>query len=408
MAIKRIETEAGGVRWRLRFYLGRDPDGKRNIYTKTFERKKDAEAEERRLGRQKDMGALVRPSKEPLADYLVAWLDNVKVGRVRARTLHDYRGMVRRYLQEPPEGAPPVGKIPLNRLRPEAIEALYSYLWTDRDLSPRTIQYLHAVLRQGLSYAVKTGALARNPTDHVKPPTRAREGQAAPGKAMRAMSKEEAAKFLEAAREDRYRALWAVLLTGGLRPGEALGLLWQDVDLEGGKLHVRRALTRRGIEGWKLVEPKTARGRRVVVLPGVTADALRAHRRVQAEERLQAGAEYEAHEGGGFVFATPFGAPLDGANVNRRHFRRVMAAAELGTWEGEGKRKRFRPAFRMYDLRHTCATLLLLAGENPKIVSERLGHASIALTLDTYSHVLPSMQEEAAAKLEAMFGGAEA
>lgn len=400
MAIQKVETQAG-TRWRLRLYLGRNPDGKRQILTRTFDRKKDAEAEARRLGRQKDMGALVTPSKEPLATYLIRWLDDVKEGRVRARTLHDYRGIVRRYIEDPPEGTPPIGKIRLDRLTPEAFQALYSHLWKEEGLSPRTLQYLHAVLRQALGHAVLTGALARNPTDAVKPPSWARENQAAPGKAMRAMSKDEAVRFLEAAQEDRYFSLWTVLLTGGLRPGEALGLLWEDVDLEGGKLHVQRSLTRTGVEGWKLVDPKTARARRLVVLPELAVQALRVHRKAQAEERLRLGPEYEDN---GFVFATHFGQPLDHPNLSMRNFRRIIAAAELGEWEGEGKRRRFRPAFRVYDLRHTCATLLLLAGENPKVVSERLGHASIALTLDTYSHVLPSMQEASAAKLDAMFG----
>lgn len=164
---------------------------------------------------------------------------------------------------------------------------------------------------------------------------------------------------------------------------------------------VQRSLTRLGVEGWTLTEPKTDRTRRVVPLPGIAAQALRDHRKRQAEERLLLGSEYQDH---GFVFATEFGQPLDGANLSSRNFRRIMAAAGLGAWEGEGRKRRFRPAFRMYDLRHTCATLLLLAGENPKVVSERLGHASITLTLDTYSHVLPDMQEAAAEKLEAMFG----
>lgn len=116
------------------------------------------------------------------------------------------------------------------------------------------------------------------------------------------------------------------------------------------------------------------------------------------------GAEYEDHSGDPFVFATPFGKPLDQGNLRSRNFQVIMEAAELGEWEREGKGRTFTLTYRVYDLRHTCATLLLLAGENPKVVSERLGHASVSLTLDTYSHVLPSMQEESAQKLEAMFG----
>ena len=403
MAIQRIETEAGGVRWRLRLYLGRDPEtGKRIIHTQTFDRKGDAEKREAELKGTGPSGSRVVPSKKTLSAYLKHWLDNVKAGRVRARTLHDYRGMIRRYVQKPPEGAPPIGKMRLDKLHAGSFEALYAHLWREEGLSPRTIQYLHTILRQALGHAVDTRILPRNPTDAVKPPRQAKEG-GTPKKAMRAMSREEATRLLAASKTDEYGALWTVLLMAGIRPGEAFGLRWEDVDLDGGKLHVRHALTRRGVEGWKLVEPKTARARRVVVLPELAVRALREHRVTQAERRLLLGSEYQVH---GFVFATTFGTPLDLANIYRR-FQTVLQAAKLGTWkEPEEGEPTFIPGFRLYDLRHTCATLLLLAGENPKVVSERLGHASITLTLDTYSHVLPSMQEASAERLEAMFGSA--
>jgi len=271
-------------------------------------------------------------------------------------------------------------------------------------LAPRTIEYVHTVLRQALKQAVLDGDLARNPTDGVKVKTQQLEDGEKNGQDSRtvnAMTEQEAGQFLEQARTDRYHALWCVLLTGGLRPGEAFGLQWEDVDLDTGKLHVRRSLTRRGIKAsWRLTEPKTKRARRVVPLPAMAVRALREWRVKQSKERLLLGAEYEQND---CVFATEFGKPLHGENLTRRNFHRIMAAAKLGTWEG----KRFRPAFRVYDLRHTCATLLLLKGESAKVVSERLGHASIVLTLDTYSHVLPDMQEAAAAKMEAMFGAAK-
>ncbi|MEX2532083.1 MAG: tyrosine-type recombinase/integrase [Gemmatimonadota bacterium] len=391
------------VGWRIRVYIGADPEtGKRTYVTRTFDRKKDADSEATRLERAKDMGALTQPSKEPLSKYLTRWLDTVKEGRVRARTLHDYRGMVRRYVQEPPEGAPPIGKIRLDRLTGSAFEALYSYLWKEQGLSPRTLQYLHSILRQALGHATKKGALPKNPTDAVKPPRQELDG-GTPEKAMRAMTREEAGRFLETAAEDEFSALWITLLMGGIRPGEAFALTWDDVDLDKGRLHIRRSLTRRGVDGWKLVEPKTARARRGVVLPELAVQALRKHRKEQAERRLLLGSEWEDD---GFVFTATFGTPLDLANLYRR-FKALLEAADLGTWkdpEREGGERTFEGAFRLYDLRHTCATLLLLAGENPKVVSERLGHASITLTLDTYSHVLPSMQEASADKLEAMFG----
>lgn len=151
--------------------------------------------------------------------------------------------------------------------------------------------------------------------------------------------------------------------------------------------------------------PKTSRGRRVVALPAFTVRALRAWRAVQAQERLLLGAEYKAD---GFTFTTELGSPLALPNLHRRNFRRIMTAAGLGEWEevpaGRKAKRRFVPAYRLYDLRHTAATLLLRAGVHPKAVSERLGHSSVAFTLDVYSASLPDLQEEAAEKMEAMLG----
>lgn len=405
--IERRVTASGETRYRMRVFIGRDGNGKRKFVTRTFERKKDAQKEARRLERMKDMGgALATTSKEPLATYLARWLDT-KEGQVRARTIHDYRGIVRRYIQEPPDGAPPIGSIRMSRLSPEAFEALYNWLREDGK-SPRTIQYVHAVLRMALKDAVAKKVLPSNPTDHAKVPRRAKDGRERQTR-IRAMDEEQAGMFLEAAKSDRYHALWALLLMGGLRPSEALGLKWSDINLDEGKIHIARSLCRTGVQGWKLLKPKTKKARRTVPLPKVAVQALRQWRRTTAEERLLAGAEYEDH---GLVFTTPFGKPLHLANLHRGSWRRVMERAELGERgpvpdkpsRGPTGKRPFSPAFRIYDLRHTCATLLLLRGVAPKIVQERLGHASITLTMDTYSHVLPTMQQTAADEMDALFG----
>lgn len=169
---------------------------------------------------------------------------------------------------------------------------------------------------------MKNGEIPRNPTDNIELKKLTKE-QAEGSTSLQtterngppAMSEQQSGRFLEAARADRYHALWVVLLMGGVRPGEALGLGWDDVDLDGARIHVRRALTRRGVEGWALVLPKTARGRRTVLLPAVAVEALRSWRATQGRERLQLGDEYEDH---GFVFTNEFGAPLTSAGSWQR------------------------------------------------------------------------------------------
>lgn len=205
-------------------------------------------------------------------------------------------------------------------------------------------------------------------------------------KEMKALSPDEATRFLTEASKDRWSALFALALVTGMRPEEYLGLQWKDVDLEKGTATIQRALVwhRKG-GGWTFIAPKTARSRRNIPLPESVAQALAAHRRRQAEARLAVGADYQNYD---LVFATRDGTPIMPRNLLSRHFKPILQRAKLPL------------SIRLYDLRHTCATLLLAANEHPKIVSERLGHASVTLTLDTYSHVLPSMQQAATEKLE--------
>jgi integrase len=183
-----------------------------------------------------------------------------------------------------------------------------------------------------------------------------------------------------------YGVLFAVMLTTGLRPSEALGLKWDD--LQGVTLRIQRSIEHNG-NGWNFGSLKTPKARRSVSVPSSLLIRLKAHRIKQAKQKLSAGADYQDH---GLIFATPEGQPLDLANIRQRHFKPILQKAGL-------------PDIRMYDLRHTCATLLLAAGENVKVVSERLSHASVAMTLDNYAHVLPDMQQQATDKLEDMLYG---
>jgi integrase len=195
---------------------------------------------------------------------------------------------------------------------------------------------------------------------------------------MQALAPDQVIRLLAAAKDDRLEALYVLAVTTGLRQGELLGLQWEDVDFPGAALHVRHTLHELNGRLW-IGEPKTKRACRQVDLPAIAVVALRGHReRMLIEDRSD-----------GLVFCDTQGGPLRKSNLLRRSFLPLLKRAGL-------------PAIRFHDLRHTAATLLLAQGVHPKIVQERLGHSNIALTLDTYSHVLPGMGREAASKLDAL------
>lgn len=197
----------------------------------------------------------------------------------------------------------------------------------------------------------------------------------------------QARRLLDVIRGDRLEALYTVALAVGLRQGEALGLRWEDVDLDAGMMNVRHALQR--VDGrLVLVEPKSHTSRRTIALPAGTVAALREHRRRQLEERVLAGRRWQDQD---LTFTTTIGTPLDGTAVTKR-FQRLLAYAGL-------------PRQRFHDLRHACASLLLAQGVHPRVVMEVLGHSQISLTMNTYSHVIPALQREAADRMEALLAG---
>jgi integrase len=364
--------------WLVRVFMGRDGDGKRRYLNKTIRgKKKDAQDYLSNTLAAISAGTFVEPSPLTVKEYLAKWLNTAARPRVSERTFTGYSYLITQYL-EPAL----LSGMKLSDMRPLNIQQLYGDMQA-RGLSARTVRYLHAVLNSALRQAVKWGMLARNPAEAVELPKQSR-------KEMSALSPKEAAEFLKAAAQDRFGVLFAFALATGMRPEEYLGLQWKDVDLERGTVTVRRALVWREKGGWYFGEPKTARSRRSIPLPASTVRALAEHKRKQAEERLKMGPDYQQHD---LVFATAEGGPLAPRNLKRRHFRPILERAKLPL------------DFRLYDLRHSCATLLLAAGEHPKVVSERLGHATVTLTLDVYSHVLPTMQEAASEKLEKMLYG---
>jgi integrase len=353
-----------------------DKDGKRRYIKRRAESKTHGKELVRQLLRDLDDSGdvVVDGHTVSLNKYFDRWLEAAAKPRLSERTFCDYEDLLRRYVR------PAMGNKKLSELRPLDIQGFYSSL-QDRGLSARTVRYTHAVLSSALKQAVKWGLILRNPASLIELPKQTR-------KEMQALSPDAAARFLDAATKDRWGIIFMVALVTGMRPEEYLALQWKDIDLKNEVATVQRTLCwRRKGGGWYFGEPKTARSRRTIPLPTSMNRLLADHKRHQAEERLRAGQRYENYD---LVFATSDGGPLLPQNLFRRHFKPILKRAGLPE------------SIRMYDLRHSCAILLLATNENPKVVSERLGHASITLTLDTYSHVLPSMQKAATDKLEKM------
>jgi integrase len=311
-----------------------------------------------------------------VGEFLERWLaEVVKPGRA-PETWRGYRSNVRTHI------VPALGHLRLARLSAADVQALVNSK-REQGLSPRSVQYVLAVLRAALSTAERWGLVARNVAKLVEP-VQLRRVEVVP------FTPEEAKRLLAVARGERLGALYTVALALGLRPGEALGLSWADVDLdiEHPRLRVRRALRRQDGQ-LVLSETKTPRSRRDIPIPPVCLRALREHRRRQLKERLGVGS---AWSDSGLVFTTRIGTPLDHRNV-ARDFERLQAVAGVDR-------------HRLYDCRHTAATLLLAQGVSARVVMEVLGHSTYRLTMDTYAHVIPTLLEDAADAMERALGDA--
>ncbi|CAN5195878.1 hypothetical protein BH20ACT5_BH20ACT5_21630 [soil metagenome] len=246
------------------------------------------------------------------------------------------------------------------------------------------MRYVHTIAHRLFKDAVRWGRLARNPADAADPP----RGTSSGSPDMVTWSAPELARFLDGARTtDRHWPAYLLLATTGMRRGEALGLRWADLDLTASRAAIRQTVVTVNHEV-QLGTPKTAKGRRTVTLDAVTVAALREHRKVQAAERLLVGAGWRDHD---LVFCKVDGTPLHPERFSREFTRRLT---RLGL-----------PPIRLHDLRHGWATMALAAGVHPKVVQERLGHASISITLDTYSHVSPALHGEAAETVAALVFG---
>jgi len=307
-----------------------------------------------------------------LGRYLDSWLSHSVHGSVRQRTFERYEQIARVNIK------PTLGRMKLKALTPTHVRGLYQEKLDD-GLAPRTVQYIHTTLRKALNEAVQDGLIPRNATDAVKAPSPAK-------KEINPLSPEQARAFLEMASGDRFEALYVLAIHCGLREGELLGLKWDDLDLEAGTLSVRRTLSETKDVGRIFEPPKNGKGRNIQLTSSAT-EALRGHLQCQLDEIERAGDRYQDQ---GLVFPSRAGTPMNAKNLTARSFKPLLVKACLPH------------SVRLHDLRHTCATLLFRRGVHPKIVQELLGHATISITLDTYSHVLPNMQGEAVAAMESV------
>jgi integrase len=321
------------------------PDGKRRYVS--GKAKEDARRNLRKARGDADQGIVSDGGNVKLSAYLARWLNDSVRGSVKPITHESYAMLVNKHI------IPAFGNVRVANLTPAHLQGFYRSK-LDAGLSPRTVQYLHVVLHRALKQALRWGLVPRNVAEAVDPPK-------VPKKDVTPLSPDQARVLLEAARRDRLEALYVLAIHTGMRQGELLALKWEDVDLDAGVLRVRGT--------------KTARSRRTVQLSQTALDALTRHLTRQLGEIDRAGNAWREN---GLVFATEIGTPLNRHNLTQRSFRPLLAKAGL-------------PQIRFHDLRHTCATLLLSKGVHAKYVQELLGHSTIAITLDTYSHVLPQM-----------------
>jgi integrase len=320
------------------------------IYSKT---RKDAATKLVEAIAERDMGLVYDCGSMTVEEYLERWLESTR-GTVRERTWTRAEVDVRVHLK------PTIGKIRLDRLNALQLQSLYRAK-LDSGLSPRTVQIIHATLHKSLKQAVRWSLIPRNVAQSVDPP-RVQKKELSP------LDEEQVRKLLESAKDNKLEALYILAITTGMRSGELLGLQWGDLDLQTGTLQVKRTVFNGRIEA-----PKTTKSRRSIKLTQTSIRALNEHPRTSE-----------------WVFCTRLGTSISYHNLHNRSWKPLLEKAGL-------------PHKRFHDLRHTCATLLLTKGVHPKIVQEMLGHSSISITLDTYSHVLPNMQDKAVEAMEDIF-----
>ena len=332
------------------------PDGSKKV--KYGKSQKEVREHHQTALNQLRQGLLAKDDTITVSEFLNRYMESVGKHTLRPRTVEAYSSLIRVHID------PGIGHIKLVQLRPDHLQAFYSQK-LDAGLSKRTVHFIHSVLHKVLDQAMKWGMVPRNVADFVQAPK-------AEKKSFAFYTKDQLNLFLDTVKGHRFYPIYVLAVYCGFREGEVLGIHHEDIDLQNGVINVRHAvLSLKG--GLVITEPKTESSKRAVTLPPTALFVLKRHL-----EQLKTNQ--------GLVFTTSSGKPISPRNLVR-HFKSALKEANL-------------PDIRFHDLRHSHASLLLAAGVNPKIVQERLGHSQISLTLDTYSHVIPSLQDEAAEKVE--------
>ncbi|MBZ5613405.1 MAG: site-specific integrase [Acidobacteriia bacterium] len=362
----------GRQRWLVRVFLGRERETRKRRYHNRTIRGTARRAQEylTKMLRERELGRGLEGSEITLNEFLDRWLEAAAKPKLRAKSYRSYEGLLRHYIR------PVLGGRILSTITPLDIQTSCQQL-IDRGLSSRTVRYTHSVLRSAMRQAIRWRLLLQDPTEGVQLPRLGR-------REMRVLTVEQSRIFLEAALKTHYGPVFAVALTTGMRPSEYLALRW-SVDWDRGTVSVVRTLERTA-GCWRFAETKRSRSRRVIKLQGWVLEILR-----RLEATTSKRPKCDLPDAADLVFTTATGRPIHSDKLAQR-FKHILREAGL-------------PTIRLYDLRHTAATLALSAGVPPKVVAEQLGHASAAFTLDVYSHLLPHMQEEAATKVEQILAG---
>ena len=346
---------------------------RKQFYGKT---RKEVQEKLRVALNEQRQGTLATGPQQTLKQYLEYWLEDVHKPAIRLSSYMQYRGILDKHI------FPLLGHIQVQKLTPQQVQSFYARKEKE-GLALGTIRTIHAVLHNALSHAVSINLVSRNVSDVVNPPRLVKHER-------HPLTIEQAQKLLQHVQGHSLEGLITVALATGMRRGELLGLRWQDIHFDTKSLQIQRTISRQRKKGIVESEPKTSRGRRNIILPPFAIEALKQHHTRQLEARLKVGSAWEESN---FVFCNGHGGFFEPSQLHMM-FRNLLKEADL-------------PQIRFHDLRHSAATMMLTMGVHPKVVQELLGHSSISLTLDTYSHVLPSMQQEAMDKLDALFGGSK-